>query len=478
MTQKSLPVYEVKDLPLADLKDHPQNPRVIKDTALKGLVASIEQFGLIEPIIWNKRTGYIVGGHQRKKALETAGYLTAQVLVVDFDADKEMMANLSLNNPRIQGEFTDMAGDLLIHYEDLYPDAARELMLHDLKLDLVGPDGGIDPNAAGNAIYPPEEVVEAAFQWFREHGFPYQSLPRHIALQQMNRLSSLSGEAAIRSNWAYHVPDVYNPHRYHERVHSKKSMIEYWENDAWLRKAIAKEYELGGSIGDSYFGMMGSVSGSQALANFRPGFAMYLYRKFAKAKGVVLDPCTGYGGRMIGWHCSKLGGIYIGADPSTKTYEGNKAMAKDLRIAGVNLIHKPFEDSLKDIQSILKTLREPGVDFSFTSPPYFSKEKYSEEATQSAVRYPDIDSWTDGFLLPLFKINEQCLKPGGVLAINIADVDISSKTIPLEDLTVDCGKRAGLPLEQTLRFELPHRPGVNSDTFTSDEPVFIFRKPA
>lgn len=478
---KSLPEYQISTLPLHQLKDHPQNPRVIKDTALKGLVASIEQFGLIEPIIWNKRTGYIVGGHQRKKALEAAGYKEAQVLVVDFDADKEMMANMSLNNPRIQGEFTEQAGELLVHYEELYPEAARELMLHDLKLDLMGSDGAADPLAVGDPLYGPDAVIDAAATWFREKGFPYQALPKHIAFQQMNRLAALPMDAAIRSNWANHVPDAYNPHRYHERAAGKKSIFDYFKDDKWLRQAIKAEYELGGSIPDAYFGFMNMTAGSQTLANFRPGFAMYLYRRYGVKGGVVLDPCTGYGGRLVGWHCSRLGGHYIGVDPSTKTSKGNWAMAQELgfttgeREKLVTLIVKPFEEVSKVLLYILNGEK---VDFSFTSPPYFSKEKYSEEATQSWVRYKTIEEWTEGFLFPLMKINADVLRPGAVCAINIADVNVNGKTIPLEDLTVEGGKRAGLPLEETLRFEMPHRTGTHAQKFTADEPVFIFRKPA
>lgn len=137
--KRILPQYKIKNMPLKNLKDNPRNPRTIEDTALKGLVASIEEFGLIEPIIWNKRTGYIVGGHQRRKALESAGYKEAQVLVVDFPEEKEMMANISLNNPKIQGEFNDTLGDILRKQADAFPDLSRELMLTDLSADHLIP---------------------------------------------------------------------------------------------------------------------------------------------------------------------------------------------------------------------------------------------------------------------------------------------------------------------------------------------------
>lgn len=46
---------------IADLIPADYNPRTISDAALKGLAASIERFGLVEPVVWNKRTGIIIG---------------------------------------------------------------------------------------------------------------------------------------------------------------------------------------------------------------------------------------------------------------------------------------------------------------------------------------------------------------------------------------------------------------------------------
>ena len=143
MDQKTLKHLDVRIMPIADLKDHPQNPRSIEDSALQGLMRSIEEFGLIEPIIWNQRTGHIVGGHQRKKALEIAGYKETQVLVVDFDPEKEMLANLSLNNPKIQGDYTPGAVGLI--EEILGHDAG---VIFDLRLDELRDDLAPEPERA------------------------------------------------------------------------------------------------------------------------------------------------------------------------------------------------------------------------------------------------------------------------------------------------------------------------------------------
>ena len=49
---------------LSDLSPAPYNPRTITADALDGLRHSVERFGLVEPVIWNRQTGHVVGGHQ------------------------------------------------------------------------------------------------------------------------------------------------------------------------------------------------------------------------------------------------------------------------------------------------------------------------------------------------------------------------------------------------------------------------------
>ena len=76
------------------------------------LANSIEAFGYIEPIVWNKRTGNVVGGHQRLNVLIEQGETEAEVVVVDYDEITEKAANLALNKIRGDWEFEKLA-DLL-----------------------------------------------------------------------------------------------------------------------------------------------------------------------------------------------------------------------------------------------------------------------------------------------------------------------------------------------------------------------------
>ena len=91
------------------------NPRVnLKpgDKEYEKLKTSINTFGYVEPLVWNQRTGNLVGGHQRLKILAEQGLAEVEVSVVDLNLDKEKALNLALN--KISGHWDeDKLSDLL-----------------------------------------------------------------------------------------------------------------------------------------------------------------------------------------------------------------------------------------------------------------------------------------------------------------------------------------------------------------------------
>ena len=76
------------------------------------LKRSIEQFGYVDPVIWNKRTGRVVGGHQRLKVLKDCGVTDLECVVVDLTEEKEKALNIALN--KISGDWDKEKLALLI----------------------------------------------------------------------------------------------------------------------------------------------------------------------------------------------------------------------------------------------------------------------------------------------------------------------------------------------------------------------------
>lgn len=67
------------------------------DPEYEALRRSMEEFGFVEPLVWNKRTGNLVGGHQRLKVLLAAGATGVDVSVVDLPLHREKALNVALN---------------------------------------------------------------------------------------------------------------------------------------------------------------------------------------------------------------------------------------------------------------------------------------------------------------------------------------------------------------------------------------------
>jgi ParB-like chromosome segregation protein Spo0J len=82
---------------LSDLKPAPYNPRKSNEKQEAHLKASLEKFGVVEPIIFNKQTGYIVGGHFRVRELKKLGYKEIDCVIVDLNEADEKELNIRLN---------------------------------------------------------------------------------------------------------------------------------------------------------------------------------------------------------------------------------------------------------------------------------------------------------------------------------------------------------------------------------------------
>ena len=301
--------------------------------------------------------------------------------------------------------------------------------------NLFGEEILID-NGVDIVLFDEQDVIQTAFNDFRQRGFPYPSLPLFRCKMELNALANLNQADCLNSRVGYRIADTYNRHRFHSAAINMSSPYDSFMNDTRLLKVLSKQYASAKTFEYGYLGFMSLVNGTQACSNFRPAFAKMLYNKYSPENGVVFDSSTGYGGRLVGFlgsHCS----AYHGTDPNTLTHEANTKMSGDLKNnKHVFLYNSPIEDL--NIDHLIEQ-----CDFSFTSPPYFKKELYSKEDTQSCNRYPEYQSWIDGFLKPMISKQFQVLKDGAICIINIEDVSISKKKYPLVEPTIAVAVESG-----------------------------------
>lgn len=94
-------------LDVKDIKPAKYNPRITTDKGKRYLNASLESFGYVDPIIVNKNTMSIVGGHQRFKVLKEHGVQKIEVVIVELSEDEEKALNIVLNKTGEHFEWDD-----------------------------------------------------------------------------------------------------------------------------------------------------------------------------------------------------------------------------------------------------------------------------------------------------------------------------------------------------------------------------------
>jgi len=96
----SITDLRVEKISVKKMKPLPGNARTKLqpgDDAYEAIQNSVETFGYIDPIVWNERTGHVVGGNQRFNILKAKGATEISVSVISVDEDMEKMLALALN---------------------------------------------------------------------------------------------------------------------------------------------------------------------------------------------------------------------------------------------------------------------------------------------------------------------------------------------------------------------------------------------
>lgn len=210
---------------------------------------------------------------------------------------------------------------------------------------------------------------------------------------------------------------LFNPHRLDTRTSSsKQSIYEALSNQDFHNGLARVTIWKSGSVTELFYSCIQvGLQGVQYVNEFPPHVARdYCTDYLLNADSHVLDPCAGWGGRLIG--CSVIAGTYTGYEPSTRTAAGLAKLSTFIQTMTPEFdatIHcQPYEDSDE---------HPDYYDLAITSPPYYDTELYSDEETNSLNRYKSFDAWCDGFYYPLIDKTMRQLKPGAPFIINIGN---------------------------------------------------------
>lgn len=252
-------------------------------------------------------------------------------------------------------------------------------------------------------------------------------------------------------------------------------------------------------------------SGTQPVSNIRCPVAKWIYQHFMlkmspRVKGeeiIVFDPSMGWGGRLISFlsASSQLRNkrcVYIGTDPNSAIYERYGMIEKFWKkfidpscTAEVYPICSGSEDF--DKTDLFEKYKGKAV-LAYTSPPYFNRERYSDDDAQSYKKFNSYEAWKNGFLKKTMQNVHEFLMPDGFFVWNIANIKLAkNKYLKMEEDSASLAESVGFQnrdmIHMLMRFtigrdnnleDISARGTMNTvrceGRVNKYEPVFVFQK--
>jgi hypothetical protein len=319
-----------------------------------------------------------------------------------------------------------------------------------------------------------QKFADEVFSYYKAKGFPIYDLSKseqHKEYEKLFNYFMREGNTIIDGNLIRQTMHglalawSYMHHSWNVKIGTMLTPLEIYNNDALFMKAIQRRMIRGTYISDSGIRKaLRTYTGTQAVSNFRPTAAAAIYRKYAGNQAVVWDMSCGYGGRLLGAMIAQNVIKYIGTDPAENTMLGLQTISSDFA-----------DDSNTSVKlhmqgSEIPFLEPESIDFAFTSPPYFDTEKYSDEQTQSYMKFGSVESWNEGFLRSTIRNAYNALKHEKYMILNVANVK-SHKTL-VED-TKRIALEEGFVWVEELQLSL----SAIAKGGYKYEPVLVFKKP-
>ena len=259
------------------------------------------------------------------------------------------------------------------------------------------------------------------------------------------------------------------------------------------------------------------LSCGQPAVNFPALTAKWIYENYTNHIDTdeplhIYDSSSGWGGRIIGAMSSRKKVHYVGTDPNpdnfidelgisryeyvAKFYNDNCVDDFSDKLTTFFDVEKQgntfevFQDGSELISNNPKFQKYKGkLDISFTSPPYFNREQYSQDENQSFKAYGEYEDWRDNFLRPTLTTIYEYLKNDRYILWNIADIKIGKSIYyPLEQDSIDiltelgCEYKGKLKMLMTRMVGLdPSKSGIKNSVEHNGkqykfEPIFVFHK--
>jgi len=346
----------------------------------------------------------------------------------------------------------------------------------------------VDRNSWSNikTNYDRQEIKQSLHKIFEDFKplFPFPNISLEQAISDFQKLKELDTTNVIKSGkwnpkfeYENHLSTKYfsrnlvgrkasaffmDEIRYAVGCYNKPSLVKSWNDFKFRDKTFDAIFTLGlKEINEKRF--LEAMRMKHYLpSQFSPAIAKSIFQYFNSKK--VLDMSSGWGDRLVGSYEIE----YRGFDPNLVLKD---KYDKIINTYGLNarVENIPFEDSV---------LEDNYYDIMFSSPPYFNRETYSTDMTQSSIRYKNIDEWINLFLYKSIDKIYHALKSRGILAINISDLQVGKKRIEICNAMNNHIASTGMKYIGCYGLQLTKM--LNSKSYYMDgvfgEPIWIWEK--
>lgn len=327
-----------------------------------------------------------------------------------------------------------------------------------------------------------DALVEPLLQIIRSNSFPYQDDEEKIQnsyKKLCNYIPDITkNEMFNNSSLATDICRFFCADKFYATTEpGKKNIFELWQDDDIMRKMIRNRLGMDWFIETTKKGVIlppvneaFNISPNMILRSFRstrkvvqtsifhPDVAKTLVCKYSKEQDTILDYSAGWGARMLGTLTANR--KYIGIDPHT--IPELQKMADYFNLSPI-LIQSGSESVNID---------ENSIDFCYSSPPYLTNGKATEEYSRdsSQAYNKGLDYFYNVYWENTLNMCKKALKPNKYFGLNIFEKEQKMINMAKE--------KFGEPIEIfQLRLVKSHLSGKSKDKNNSIkfEPIFIFK---
>jgi hypothetical protein len=452
--------------PVEECKPNPANPNSHDETHTRLLCKMLTHQGWREAIIVSKQSGLIVCGHGRLKAAKILGAQKVPVDLQDFENEADEHAHMIADNRIAELSTFDLASlkDLLVELDtgalDMEVAGFDERTLEDLMTQFHEDEDEEEE-------IPSEPLNEAWQQWAGEVARQYETL----AAEGSPFSGVTKGAAKIHFLKAKHQGKAYprfcstafHPHQFRTNADTNSVLEGLQKVSTGDIQAERLRFFCGEAPNSSHlYGGSLPFAGSRMPLDFPAVFAKELIDEFGE-EGRILDPCCGWGGRLVGFLLSDAS-QYHGVDVSPLQIEGVQSISETLEPLAdgekkVSLECSKFEDT---------ELKPNSFDFALTSPPYFDVEKY--DGGEQSHELADYPTWRKIFYHALIGKTFAALKKGKHFALQIG-----SQRYPLLEDGKNIAEEVGFAVDEVRQTKITNH--FQDTPEETAEVILLLRKP-